>query len=73
MSATSIFLGSTLVEPGEVFQMSIRCKGEESLIKLLSKLEIIVVMAVIYEYGSTKSLIGKEECDAMVVSTTRKV
>ena len=54
------------VAPGNRMQMPLRCDGEEALIKLLSQLEVIECVAMLYEYGSTKSLIGRA-CDAVII------
>lgn len=52
--------------PGKTVQIPLRCDGEEALIRLLSQLEVIQCVAMLYEYGSTKSLIGRA-CDAVII------
>lgn len=55
------------VEHGDTFVVNIRCRGEDALIRLLGKLEVVVVVSTIYEYGSSKILTSRGECDTMVV------
>lgn len=61
------------MEPGKLLHVPIRCKGEEMLIKLLSKLDIVCIYTMLYEYGSTKRLMSKEECDAMLLLIKRNL
>lgn len=56
----------TTAVPGKTIQIPIRCDGEESLIRLLSQLEVIQLLVMLYEYGSAKSMRGRAY-DAVII------
>lgn len=59
------------VAPGKTVQIRIRCEGEESLVRLLSQLKVIELVAMLYEYGSVNAFLGRA-CDAVVMTSGEK-
>jgi hypothetical protein len=51
---------------GKTIQIRLRCGGEEALIRLLSQLKVVELLAMFYEYGSSKQLLGNA-CDAVLI------
>ena len=54
--------------PGKTVHVRLRCEGEESLVRLLSRLEVIQLLAMLYEYGSSRSMSSRAYDAVIIVS-----
>ena len=53
---------------GNTVQIQIRCEEEEHLIKMLSRLQVVKLLAMFYNYGAKNSLIGAATGAVLIVS-----